>query len=210
MPPKRASSASRDNPSTSSKKSKKGIPTPLHRSKRSMGAYPEKAYSFVCVCRLPYKYNNEDEESSDDGEESDKSDESINDKSDSRGQCGKSCVCFKPAAEHPEHALIVTKAGFIGYRNQLIHLQLRPAQEGVIQVIQNLFLDFVEAESDGRKQLDDSDGLYELSRMTGRMFLTILAKLEKEDLLKPDSDITNIAVVMALYIKVARLLQKNG
>lgn len=44
--------------------------------------------------------------------------------------------------------------------------------------------------------------------MIGRMFLTMLAKLEKEGLLKPDSDLKNIGVVMELYVQVARMLER--
>lgn len=86
---------------------------------------PEKAYSYVCVFRLPYKHN-KDEEPSDD-QEPGESEEAIKDKSDSRGKYGRSCVCFKLTAEHPEHALITTtEAGLRGYYIQLLHFQLRP------------------------------------------------------------------------------------
>lgn len=43
-----------------------------------------------------------------------------------------------------------------------------------------------------------------LCNLIGTMFLTMLAKLEHRDLLKPDAEIKNLALIMALYIQVAQ------
>ena len=41
------------------------------------------------------------------------------------------------------------------------------------------------------------------------MFLTMLAKLERQKLLKPDSEFRNLALVMAMYIKLANDLRND-
>jgi hypothetical protein len=41
------------------------------------------------------------------------------------------------------------------------------------------------------------------------MFLAMLAKLERQDLLKPDSEIKNLGVIMAMYIKLTDHLRSN-
>lgn len=43
-----------------------------------------------------------------------------------------------------------------------------------------------------------------LCDLVGTMFLTMLATLERHNLLKPDSEFKNLALIMALYIKVAQ------
>lgn len=42
-----------------------------------------------------------------------------------------------------------------------------------------------------------------LGNLVGTMFLTMLATLERRDLLKPDSEVKSLSLVMALYIGIA-------
>lgn len=50
----------------------------------------------------------------------------------------------------------------------------------------------------------DGEMVENLCNLVGTMFLTMLAKLEHRDLLKPDSGFKNLALIMALYIKIAQ------
>jgi len=54
-----------------------------------------------------------------------------------------------------------------------------------------------------KNRIDDSDTLNITTLLIGRTFLTMLAGLESQGLLKEDSEIKNIGVVMALYMTLA-------
>ncbi|KAH1464616.1 hypothetical protein KXX58_006506 [Aspergillus fumigatus] len=104
---------------------------------------------------------------------------------------------------------------------------------GALEVVQNLFIDYVEAMYDWKEQwavceasamlymsdaldplntadpplfdysIDDSSAVYATLVLAGRTFLAMLAQLEHLDLLKPDSEVKNLGFIMALYIKLA-------
>lgn len=52
-------------------------------------------------------------------------------------------------------------------------------------------------------RVDDSDQLIEVMKLFRAMFLTMLAKLERNDLLKADSEIKNVRLIMAQYIRAS-------
>jgi hypothetical protein len=107
---------------------------------------PEVAYSFICICRLP-------------GYDDDEDDEDESNASSEKEPCdgGVTCLCDKPVAEHPEHALVISKAGNCKYFTQRALLLLRCPDMfdmyvtndfeayGVMEVVENLVLDWVEA-----------------------------------------------------------------
>lgn len=116
---------------------------------------PAKAYSFICICRLPFGLDDDDD---DDDESSDEEEDAVADKSKKLAPCdgGKTCMCNKSAADHPEHKAVVSMAGFQKFMMQRIQADLRDpdlfemytfndhAGYGVLEVVQNLLLDFAE------------------------------------------------------------------
>lgn len=78
---------------------------------------------------------------------------------------GKTCLCWQPAAEHPDHPWKLSYAGLRKFRDQLIHLDLRDAflfrmlyryrfyaGYTVLEILQNLLLDFDEVGYDCHKR----------------------------------------------------------
>jgi len=106
-----------------------------------------------------------DDEDDDDEDDDDEDDDENNDEP-PRQRCdgGKKCLCNKLAADHPDHAWTITRAGHELLLTQHIHAQLRCPDNfdmytfndhhgyGMLEVIQNLVLDFVEAEGNWHEQ----------------------------------------------------------
>jgi hypothetical protein len=79
---------------------------------------------------------------------------------------GKTCLCFEPAENHPEHLWKITMAGMVKLTNVLFsHATFRWPQilgltnassmhhpYGVLEIIQNLILDFVEPRDNVKEQ----------------------------------------------------------
>jgi hypothetical protein len=77
---------------------------------------------------------------------------------------GKDCLCDEPASEHPDHVWKLTAAGKRKLFAQRIHYQLRcpryfdnqgfkyQAAYGVLEMLQNLILDFEEADGNHKEQ----------------------------------------------------------
>ncbi|KAK0639944.1 hypothetical protein B0T16DRAFT_463567 [Cercophora newfieldiana] len=102
---------------------------------------------------------------------------------------------------------------------------------GVVQVVENLLLDFVEADGDWRAQwavvegmawflLDgiinwemevivDKEGIDALIRLVMHVFLAMLALLESRGLLGPQSEILDLEFIMAMYMHAAALLRSD-
>ncbi|KAJ9354207.1 hypothetical protein DTO027B9_4833 [Paecilomyces variotii] len=94
---------------------------------------------------------------------------------------------------------------------------------GLLEMVGNLLLDFEEAKDDWKQQwyiceattlffhkynpmplfmIDDSEGLDMFLHCVRTMFLTMMATLERNDLLKPGSEIKNLGMVMGLAIRL--------
>lgn len=162
MAPKRGATAAaapgrpskKSNPSTGSQNNSNDAPAPtIPRSKRwtpliSCSANvdmeykiatqdPETAYRFVCMCRPPFR----------------------NGENDRTAKCdaGDTCLCSKPASEHPGHIWKLSSAGKRRFHAQEIYADMRcpdyfdmytfnrHGAYGVLEVLQNLILDFEEA-----------------------------------------------------------------
>jgi hypothetical protein len=50
-------------------------------------------------------------------------------------------------------------------------------------------------------RVDDSDGVRELIRLVGRTFLAMLDLFARSNLLRPDSPVKNLALMMTMYTK---------
>ncbi|KAH8899071.1 hypothetical protein GQ53DRAFT_742176 [Thozetella sp. PMI_491] len=104
---------------------------------------------------------------------------------------------------------------------------------GAMEVVQNLFLDFDEARrakncseqwaiveatamfllSDWGgciATVDDGEKLKATAAQVARMVLATFATLEQAGLLKPDSEVRNVGLVMAMYLKLAYLLRRQS
>jgi hypothetical protein len=102
---------------------------------------PAEAHSFVCFCQAPFP----------NGEK----------KNAKQPKCdgGVTCLCNKPAAEHPNHTWVVSFAGKHKFHAQEVHCELRCPDNfgmytinkhysyGILEVLQNLILDFEEADN---------------------------------------------------------------
>ncbi|KXX80644.1 hypothetical protein MMYC01_203400 [Madurella mycetomatis] len=200
---------------------------------------PVTAYSFVCLCRAPFTVG------IDDDEEDEEEDEAEEGKGKGKGKreekkppCdgGKTCLCNKPAAEHPGHVWKLSAAGKRKFFTQRIHFELRcpdnfgmytfndHAGYGMLEIVQNLILDFEEAAGNHKEQwavcealafllhsditetlthIDDGETVETTFQLVGRMFLAILAKLERANLLGRNSEIQNLGLIMSLFMAVA-------
>ncbi|KAI0182134.1 hypothetical protein GGR52DRAFT_568336 [Hypoxylon sp. FL1284] len=169
---------------------------------------PDKWYSFVTICS-PLRNEEDDDDEDDEGSE---------DEDDQGGDtCGKQgCLCLKPVEENPEHPWVVSRAGYRKYSTQ---------PYGGIEVVQNLFLDYVEdAERGWREQwaiceglglfllspvssaltmVDDGDYAEETMRLVGRMFLNMFAQLDAQKLVGDASDVKSLGTIMAMYLAIA-------
>lgn len=115
---------------------------------------PVKAYSFVCLCQPPFSTGDSDDEEEDEDEAADKP----------RCDGGKTCLCDKPAADHPDHKWKLSVAGKAKFFSQRTQCDLRDPDNfhmytfndhsayGVVEVVQNLLLDFEEAAANWKEQ----------------------------------------------------------
>ncbi|KAF6834027.1 hypothetical protein CPLU01_05160 [Colletotrichum plurivorum] len=182
---------------------------------------PEFAFTYICKCPWGTKRDGDEE----DGAEKPKCD------------LGKTCLCDKLAADHPEAPYVITRAAYHKLMNQQVKSQVRNpdsfdmhtfndhAAYGSLQVLQNLILDFEEAEGCWKEQwvvcealapliwylqlgsefgmIDDGESAMKTAKLVGNMFLAMLARLEREGVLKPDSEVKDLGFVMAGFLKVA-------
>ncbi|KAJ5605549.1 hypothetical protein N7510_008330 [Penicillium lagena] len=239
MPPKRKSS---DNADAQPKRSKVGGVTTEKESrwskvscsgniyegyKRSTSNAPD-AYAWECQCKAPF-------EELDDNEEEPASDEEDEDEVEDTCDDGKTCLCGKSAAEHPDHPWVFTFAGRHKFFSSMLQLSLRNPDcfdmyvyndsygWGIMEVVENVLVDFKEAEGNWKEQwamceatamlwlrrdlmpmymVPEGDHVNQLCGLTGIMFLSMLATLDRNGLLKQDSEVKNLGTVMGLYIRL--------
>jgi hypothetical protein len=128
---------------------------------------PLVAYRFVCMCQPPFPNGeDDDEEDEDDDDDEENEDAEASDKPKKQPSCdgGETCLCDKPAAEHPDHIWKFTAAGKRKFFTQQIHCQLRCPDYfrmytfndhvgyGILEVLENLILDFEEAGNNYKEQ----------------------------------------------------------
>lgn len=136
---------------------------------------PARAYAYECLCSIPsVDGGGDDDDDDDDSEDGDtREDESDDANSKPRTKCdgGRACLCGKPSTEHPDHPLILTYAGSQKRMVQHVFSSLRDPDNfdmytyndhygcGLLEVVQNLFLDFEEANSNWREQWAVCEGM---------------------------------------------------
>ncbi|KAK1995840.1 hypothetical protein LX36DRAFT_659190 [Colletotrichum falcatum] len=207
-------------------------------------AHDSEAYAYTCRCPFGMKPGGDSGDEDDDEDDEDEDDEDDEDGGDDEGdkqpraKCdgGETCLCTKPAAEHPDAPFFMTNAGYRKLMTQQIHCQVRDPDNfsmytyndhsayGVLQVIQNLILDYEEAKDNWKEQwviceamvpfiwylsggdfamADDGEFCSHTARLIGNLFLAMLARLEREGVMAPDSEVKDLGHVMAGMLKVA-------
>ncbi|KAL2195168.1 hypothetical protein P885DRAFT_41421 [Corynascus similis CBS 632.67] len=178
---------------------------------------PLTAYRFVCLCRAPFR---------------DEVDRKSLHRKPVKCDDGKTCLCNKPAPEHPNHVWKVSFAGKLKYLTLSTHFTLRcpdmfgmytfndHGTYGVVEILQNLILDFEEAAGNYKEKWAicealafwlQGDGLFvtQISdhyvadatlALVGRLFMSMLALLDANNLLSKDSEIENLGLIMGLFM----------
>ncbi|KAF6845041.1 hypothetical protein CMUS01_00430 [Colletotrichum musicola] len=198
---------------------------------------PEFAFTYICKCPWGTKRDGGDEDEDDWGEDEDDEEDEEDGAEKPKCDLGKTCLCDKLAADHPEAPYVITRAAYRKLMNQQVNSQVRNpdsfdirtfndhAAYGSLQVLQNLILDFEEAEGCWKEQwvvcealapliwylqlgsefgmINDGESAMKTAKLVGNMFLAMLARLEREGVLKPDSEVKDLGFVMAGFLKVA-------
>ncbi|KAL6233293.1 hypothetical protein BDW75DRAFT_215624 [Aspergillus navahoensis] len=191
--------------------------------------------TYECLCQARVDGKSADDEDEDEVDEDEEDEEHFNDKPKAKCDFGKTCMCNKPAEEHPDYPLTISKAGHTKFIDQIVHTNVRNpdsfnmyvyndfAGYGVWEVLQNLAVDFTESKDNWKEQwavcqalpfywmsgafmpflMIDADSVKSTFHLLGQMFLTMLATFESRDLLKPDSEVKNVGMVMSLYLSLA-------
>ncbi|KDN65805.1 hypothetical protein CSUB01_04988 [Colletotrichum sublineola] len=202
----------------------------------------EHAYAYTCRCPFGTKPGGDLDDEAEFYEDEDEDDEDDQGNKQPKAKCdgGKTCLCTKPAAEHPDAPFVMTNAGYRKLMVQQIHCEVRDPDSfgmytyndhsayGVLQVIQNLILDYEEAKDNWREQwviceamvpfiwhlsggdfarADDGELCSHTARLIGNLFLATLARLEREGVLAPDSEVKDLGHVMAGMLKVAAVFR---
>ncbi|KAK4133942.1 hypothetical protein BT67DRAFT_381493 [Trichocladium antarcticum] len=210
---------------------------------------PVTAYNFVCMCQPPFLNGDDDDEDDDDEDDDDEEDEDEDERNGAgtgkRPRCdgGDTCLCEKPAAEHPDHVWKLSAAGKRKFFTQRTHEQMRCPDNfnmytfndhmgyGILELLQNLVLDFSEAAGNYKEQwavcegtafflktdlaaaitrIDDGETVDATFQLIGRLFLSMLATLERENLLGKDSPIPNLGLIMAIFMTLPSDLAPYG
>ncbi|KAJ3565697.1 hypothetical protein NPX13_g7410 [Xylaria arbuscula] len=251
MPPKRKSTGSNGQASKKTKNDPAAPPATPKYEPPSSGRILIHHALFPLVYRVRDEDEEDDDEDDDDGDSEDgdssDEDEGDGDERDVDGlkrqgpTCGKKhCKCFKPVAANPEHPWVISWAGFKKFRNQFIHNFVRDPEHfgmymyndfaayGSLEVLENLLLDFEEAEKEQRGgwreqwavceaavhwllhgtgqafcMADDGEKVQEAARLVGRMFLTMLAQLDEQGLVGDATAVQSLGCTMAMYMELA-------
>ncbi|PQK16836.1 hypothetical protein BB8028_0007g00390 [Beauveria bassiana] len=151
---------------------------------------------------------------------------------------GISCLCQKLASQPYGHPWIVSRAGYRKFLTQHLHSYLRNPDffdmytfndhygYGQLEMMQNLLLDFADAdplwreqwaivegavlwlldvESTPMLQIGTGHDLVDIFDLIGRMFVAMVARLERENLL---SEIPSLGAVMSMFVGLFTRLRR--
>lgn len=139
-----------------------------------------RAYTFVCLCRLPHHCGFEE---LDPLEEVDPEDEDEEERAECDG--GETCICETPAAEKPGHKWVLSRAGFrlLAYQHVMTAIRspdgfgMRTFNDhgafGVMEVVENLLVDLDQFKDGWRDRwaVCEAMGLYFLGHASEDIFL---------------------------------------
>ncbi len=135
MPPKAVPGGARWSPISGSAN--------IDTANRQLQLEPEKAYAYVCWCRPLFVGRGKDK---------------------ARCDAGKTCPCGKLAQDHPSHQWISTFSCRRKFMAQVVMARMRDPDNfdmhtfrhhdalGIMELVENLLLDFVEADGNWREQ----------------------------------------------------------
>lgn len=135
----------------------------------------DKANAYRCICQPPFlradydPYLDDDDDNDDDNDDEGSEGEDGNEDKDEKkkkAKCdgGRSCVCNKLSSEHPEHDWVLTFGGYQKFLTQYTMADVRDPDNfdmhtyndhtayGVLEVVQNLMLDYEEESSNWQEQ----------------------------------------------------------
>ncbi|KAI9367289.1 hypothetical protein BJX61DRAFT_538185 [Aspergillus egyptiacus] len=184
-----------------------------------------------------YDDDDYDEDDEDDEEDEEDEDRDADEARPKKAKCdgGETCMCNKPAAEHPDHPLVMNDAGRRKFVDQIFHTDIRTpdyfdmyvfndfAGYGILEVLQKLVLDFVEAKNNWKEQwavceaipffwhngdlmpfsMLDRDTVHNTWTLIAHMFMAMLGNLESAGFLSPESEVKNLGLIMSMYLRLA-------
>ncbi|OQE17495.1 hypothetical protein PENFLA_c024G02291 [Penicillium flavigenum] len=201
---------------------------------------PVKAFSYICLGCAPWRTRTENK---DDFEDEDGEDEEFIEQKKKDDAEADDATTLKPASEHPGEKWIFTTAGVAKWvalkrstavrdpDNFDMHVYNDFFGYAVMELVQNLLLDFDEADGDWKMQwaiceatglyfqmdaimpivgCDDGETVNAVFIAFATMFLTMLSTLERNDLFKPDSEVKNIGAIMGLFIRFIVDVEEYG
>ncbi|KAK0666067.1 hypothetical protein QBC41DRAFT_281774 [Cercophora samala] len=199
-------------------------------------------FAFALMCDAPFSNSDEDDE-----EDEDEEDTAINKEKDDgdKPKCdgGKKCYCTQLYDDHPEHPYVMTRAAKSMFMDLFSHCEVRDPDNfsmytfndhsayGALEVLQNLILDFEEADTWQEKwavcealgcflkndsygtlasRIDDGEGADATWQLMGRMFLSMLAQFERDGLLAADGPVKNLGFIMAVWMSIPSDMRGYG
>ncbi|KAJ5815648.1 hypothetical protein N7474_007425 [Penicillium riverlandense] len=184
-------------------------------------------YAWKCECKAPFENDDEDDEPESKEEDEDKMKDTCDD-----GKtclCEKSAAEYP---DHPWIFTFAGQQKFLTSMIQLslrnpdcfgMYVYNDSYGWGIMEVVENLLVDFEEAEGNWKEQwamceaialfwlrgdptplymVDDGDHVNQLADLIGAMFLSMLATLGRNGLLKEESEVKNLGMIMGLYIRI--------
>ncbi|KAE8414268.1 hypothetical protein BDV36DRAFT_286322 [Aspergillus pseudocaelatus] len=169
-------------------------------------------YEYVCICKRPGADDDDEDEDEDEDDAEDDAEDGDNNEAECDG--GKTCRCFKPAADYPDHPWIFSRAGLDKMITYRIMLDLRDPDSfsmytfndhsgyGAIEVVQNMMLDFEEASGKWQQQWAVIEALAWL--LSGD-FLSPMVMIDDGDLFQETS-----ILLEQMFLAMLAELEKEG
>ncbi|KAK4177160.1 hypothetical protein QBC36DRAFT_289795 [Triangularia setosa] len=200
----------------------------------------EDPFALALMCEAPFSNgdsDDEDKEDDDEEEASNKNNKGKNGDDGDKSKCdgGNKCYCIQLYDDHPEHPYVMTRAAKSMFVDLRSHCEVRDPNNfgmytfndhsayGALEVLQNLILDFEEADDWQEKwavcevlgcflkddsygtlasRIDDGEGADTTWRLMGRLFLSMLAQFERNGLLAKDGPVKNLGFIMAVWMSI--------
>ncbi|KAJ5647183.1 hypothetical protein N7490_003555 [Penicillium lividum] len=162
------------------------------------------------------EWEDEDEDEEDEDKDEDKEENDADKQKKVPCDNGETCVCFKPAAELLEHPWVVTNASMHMLTALEIMTSLRHPDGFGMHISNDQYgydwkekwticeataLFFAKGVAGPLFQVDDGQGVEDFMELIGVMFTTMLAILDCEGLMKPESEVKSLSVVMGAFAR---------
>ncbi|KAK4201329.1 hypothetical protein QBC40DRAFT_324460 [Triangularia verruculosa] len=221
--------------------------------KRLLTDGKEDPFVFALMCDAPFSNGDsddewededhddeEDEEDEDEDEGDNKKDKNQEDGDKPKCDGGKKCYCTQLYDDHPEHPYVMTRAAKSMFVDLRSHCEVRDPDNfrmytfndhsayGALQVLENLILDYEEADSWQERwavceamgsflktdyvltSIDDGFQAMAIWKLMGRLFLSQLAEFERDGLLTKDGPVKNLGFIMAVWMTIPSDMRPYG